>query len=219
MKTLRITPLGWCWMACLLLATLLPMMANSGFDYTELAPTHPGMDILGIVLGLLVAAISIFVGWRQSSGPAFGRMVLLIIFFGGLAFFSVDALSQRITQAMAMQADFPPDKTQTQAGHLAIDRAYQTHAHGRHGSDGWYIEAAAGTPSLAITKPDYQFMLLHRAPGDKGTNSDEIASADYFCANVTLQKAGAAIRVVHHGGYPLPAGTVVICPGKIPPVK
>jgi hypothetical protein len=66
--------------------------------------------------------------------------------------------------------------------------------------------------NLSISELDYDYMRGHRAPWDKGTNPDEISSRGYFCAKVTLQRSGNAVRVLHAGNGVLPAGTVRECP-------
>jgi hypothetical protein len=66
--------------------------------------------------------------------------------------------------------------------------------------------------NLEITRADYEFMLANRRPGDKGKNPDEISSKGYFCARVTLEQAGDALRVLHAGNRTLPQGTVMVCP-------
>lgn len=55
-------------------------------------------------------------------------------------------------------------------------------------------------------------MLAHRSPEDHGRNPDEISSHGFFCARVTLQQSGDALRVLNAGSQKLPAGTVVVCP-------
>lgn len=104
--------------------------------------------------------------------------------------------------------DFPPDKTQSSRELLSISRAYQTHGKGRS----WNIQTTPIWSNLDITQDDYKFMLAHRRPGDGGRDADEISSEGYFCARVTIQVSGDAIRVMNAGTHKLPKGTVVICP-------
>jgi hypothetical protein len=104
--------------------------------------------------------------------------------------------------------DFPPEHTRSFPALLKISRAYQTHGKGRS----WNIQTTPIWTNLDITETDYDFIASHRRPGDAGRDPDEISSRGYFCAKVTLQRAGEAMRIMHAGTRKLPTGTVVVCP-------
>jgi hypothetical protein len=57
-------------------------------------------------------------------------------------------------------------------------------------------------------------MRTHRRAGDNKGDPDKISSNGYFCAHVTIQQSGNALRVLHAGSHNLPKGSVVICPSK-----
>jgi hypothetical protein len=127
-----------------------------------------------------------------------------------LGFISVFLISSRAANIVEGWLDFPPSKTRSYPALLLISRAYQTHGKGRS----WNIQTTPIWSNLDITEYDYQFMLKHRRPGDDGRNPDEISSKSFFCAQVTIQQSGNALRVMHAGNEKLPQGTVIVCPSN-----
>jgi hypothetical protein len=126
-----------------------------------------------------------------------------------LGFLSFSMTFLTAAEILEGRIDFPPSNTRTYENELLlISRAYATHGKGRS----WNIQTMPIWSNINITESDYNFMRAHRAPYDHGTNPDEITSNGYFCAKVTIQKAGEAIRVMHAGRWKLPAGTVIRCP-------
>ena len=91
---------------------------------------------------------------------------------------------------------------------LLISRAYRTEGKGQS----WSIQTMPIWSNLNITQVDYDCMLHHRRPEDIGHNTNEISSRGYFCAHVTMQQSGSALRVLNAGSRKLPSGTIVICP-------
>ncbi|MFC6645725.1 hypothetical protein ACFQBQ_09065 [Granulicella cerasi] len=106
--------------------------------------------------------------------------------------------------------DFPRSQTHTGPGSFPISRAYATH--GKNAS--FNIQTMYLWSDMKITESDYTFMQAHRRADDPGKNPDEIFSQGYFCARVTVEVAGQAVRILHAGETTLPRGTVILCPQK-----
>ncbi len=124
-----------------------------------------------------------------------------------LGFLSVFLLSSRVAELVENYIDFPAGSTETYPSFLLINRAYRTQGKGQS----WNIQTTPISSNLDITESDYTFMLHHRRPGDDGHNPNEISSKSYFCAKVTMQQSGSALRVLNAGSRKLPGGTVVVC--------
>jgi len=194
------------------LGLLAAYAALAWFDTTtELTPGHEGalnscFFIAGLA-GLAWGALSI----RESKGLATWRRVPIVCCLTLVACISISCLSSRSADLVNGYIDFPKAQTRTFAKLLVIWRAYQTH--GKSGS--WNIQTTPIWSDLDVTQADYDFMLLHRSPMDRGRSPDEIASHGFFCARVTVQQAGNAMRILHAGNEKLPAGTVVVCPSDM----
>lgn len=177
---------------------------------TELRPSHDNVLQICFVIGGLAGLISGVMAVIKSEGLAGWRrfgLTFAVAIVGFTAFF---LLSSRASDIVEGLTDFPPGRTRTYPTLLLISRAYQTHGKGRS----WNIQTTPLWSDLEITENDYNFMLAHRQPGDKSQNADEISSRGYFCAQVTVQQSGDAIRIMHAGSRKLPKGTVIVCPGQ-----
>lgn len=175
---------------------------------TELTPDHDNIlracfaiaGLSGLVSGVLCVLKSKgLAGWRRAG------LALSLGFLGFLAVFLVSSRTANIVEGLV---DFPPSETRTHQTLLLISRAYQTHGKGRS----WNIQTTPIWSNLDITEDDYEFMLAHRRVGDNARDPDEIVSKGYFCAYVTVQESGKALRVLHAGSHKLPKGSVFICP-------
>jgi hypothetical protein len=195
------------------LALLLVSVALDYFDTsTELTPSHVGVlnscfliaGLAGLTLGgLAIRASRGLAGWRRV--PIVGS--LIVEWF--LAVFMVSSVSADLIEA---HTDFPPGQTVTRAAQLFIWRAYRTH--GKNQS--WDIQTTPLWSNLEVAQSDFEFMLAHRSPEDHGRNPDEISSHGFFCARVTLQQSGNALRILNAGRHKLPPGTVTVCPATDP---
>lgn len=198
----------WKWLGGPLVLTGL-YMALGWFDTSsELTPNHDDVLNLCFVLGGLG---SLALGYVAISSRQQMKLVPRIYFalcMALLGFLSVFLLSSRIADLALKEHDFPKKSTSSFTGDLLIRRAYTTH--GRFQS--WNIQTMPLWSDLSITEGDYRFMLEHRRPGESTTNQAEISSEGYFCAHVAMQQSGQALRVLHAGSSPLPAGSVVLCP-------
>ena len=190
---------------------LLLYVVLGWFDNTtELVPAHQDVEtatfcIAGMA-GIVFAGAAIYLSktwafWRRI-GFAFAFLLL-----GTLLGFMAGYRTANIVEGLI---DFPPAKTRSYTALLLISRAYQTHGKG----ESWNIQTTPIWSNLDITKDDYNFMLAHRRPGDQSQNPDEISSKGYFCAQVTVEQSGNALRVMNAGSHKLPKGTVIECPAR-----
>lgn len=199
---------GWTWFIGLYVLFACSWLLSWFDNSTELTPDHGDVLSMCFALGALAALISAGVGLAHSEQVKFGARIGLVFAFVLMGGLSVTLLMSTISNIVVGMIDFPPGKTWTYRDKLPISRAYQTHGKGRS----WNIQTMPIWSNLDITQDDYKFMLAHRRPGDPGQDPDEISSNGYFCAQVTVQQAGDAYRVMHAGAYKLPKGTVIICP-------
>lgn len=193
---------------------LLPLSFAVGwFDTaTELLPAHDSVDqfcmVFAIACGVLAGAAAIYLTrslkWVQRI-----MLPLVILFEAVIGTFLV---TSHITNIVEGYLDFPAGSTHTRQALFFINRAYQTHGKGAS----QYIQTTPIWSNLEITKEDFAFMQSHRRPGDDGHNPDEISSRGYFCARVTIQESGHALRILHAGSQKLPSGTVLVCPALVP---
>lgn len=177
---------------------------------TEITPNHDtalnACFALGGVGALLSVGVAVF-GRQQMN---VWQRVLLAFALAILGFLSVFLLSSKVTELVEKYVDFPTGSTRTYPALLLINRAYRTQGKG----ESWNIQTTPIWSNLDITESDYSFMLSHRRPGDNGQNPNEISSKSYFCAKVTMQQSGSALRVLNSGSRKLPRGTVVVCPAR-----
>lgn len=176
-------------------------------DATQLTPRDDGLLVPGLVATVVIAALSLAIFWSQSRGPLYMRLIVTLILAPLTSLLGVFLLSGNVAALVQQRRDFPAAQTRTFDGLLLIQRAYRTDGKGRS----WNIQTTPFWSNLDISEHDYAFMLAHRAPTDAGRNTREISSKGYFCARVTLQQAGQALRVLHAGNRKLPEGTVGIC--------
>lgn len=199
---------GWGWLIGLFAFFVAYVLLGFFDQSTEITPSHDGvLNACFIVAGLggLVAAGLVLRFWRGL--PWWKRVyVAALLAFGG--FLLTFLMSSRVTTLVDNVIDFPAGRTQTKRGLLVIWRAYRTHGKGQS----WNIQTTPIWSNLDITRADYEFMLAHQPPDGIARDGDEIHSHGYFCADVSVQIAGPAIRVMHAGSQKLPQGTVIVCP-------
>ena len=207
-KAKNTLPLGWfVGVAILLFLAFLSLLFN---NTTELTPSHDRALNACLAVAALSGLVCVGLCIRDSKEMTAPRRVLLAPLVRIFVFITVFVTSSAAAQMVEGFIDFPPGRTITYKNALLpISRAYHVHVKGQT----WHIQTP--TPiwgDFTITRDDYQFMLAHRRPGDTGHDPDEIASQGYFCARVTVERAGNAVRVMHAGMRTLPLGTVVVCP-------
>jgi len=205
----RIGRLGVWWLiGC---GVLLPLCFVLGWfdDATELTPDHSDIIGWGFALGGLAAIISRAVLWRATASWPTKNRVGFTLAGSFLTFLGMSMTLLPAGEIVEGWIDFPPSKTVTYQNVLVkISRAYQTHGKGRS----WNVQTSPIWSNIDVTEADYDFMLDHRSADDRATDPDEVTSRGYFCALVTMQKAGDALRIMHAGRGKLPRGSILICP-------
>lgn len=206
-SNVKLTRLGWWWLGTLFGTAALGWILG-WFDHaTELTPDHSTPLNVGLAAACILALASAALIFSQSEGRITGRLVMSLIVAPIFSILGVVLTVDEVSTLVENYNDFPPAKTRTFEGLLVISRAYQTHGKGRS----WNIQTTPNWSNLDITEADYEYMLSHRRPGDKGTDPDEISSEGYFCAKVIFQRSGEALRILNAGTYKLPVGTVRTC--------
>jgi len=177
-------------------------------DTTELWPRHTtSIAACFLLAGFVALAVATTAVLRSSKLTAWQRIrITLVVTL--LSFIGVTLFSLRMADIIHGWIDFPAQKTQTFQSLLQISRADGTP--GTNSSD--HIQTTPIWSHMKITHDDYVFMQTNRWPGDAAKDPYEISSKGYFCAKVTMQRSGDALRVLHAGGRTLPSGTVIICP-------
>ncbi len=197
----------WVWLAGPLSFAAMYVLLGWFDTSTEITPRHDTVlktcFALGCLSGLLLAGVAVLGRQEMKAWQRFQLAFALAL----LWFLSVFLLSNRVAGLVENYIDFPASSTITYRTLLRIDRAYRTHGKGHSG----HIQTMPIWSDLEITDTDYTFMLQRRRPGDNGHNPDEISSRGYFCAQVSVQQSGSALRVLRAGSRKLPQGTVVFC--------
>ena len=204
------TPGGRVWLLMLAFLGVLALYVVLGlFDrFTILIPDRGQVEEACFIIAGLGGLLSAGLAFRLTAKVGALRRscaVVLLAFLGSLTTF---LLSSRVANVSEGIVEFPAATTKTQTALIRISRAYQTHGKGASSN----IQTTPIWSNLEIASTDFAFMREHRRPGDAGLNPDEISSRGYFCARLTVQINGHAIRVMHAGSQALPEGTVVVCP-------
>ncbi len=201
---------GWGWLAGPLALLALYIILGWFDTSTEITPSHDITLDLSFALGGLGALLLMYIAIFGHQSMKIWQRIYLAIALAILGFLSVFLLSSRTAELFESYIDFPPSSTRTYSAFLLISRAYRTQGKGQS----WNIQTMPIWSDLDITASDYEFMMHHRRPGDIGHDANEISSGGYFCAQVTMQQSGSALRVLKAGSRSLPTGTVVICPAN-----
>ncbi len=174
----------------------------------ELTPKHASVLQDCLCYGLLGALGCAALIWWQTSGDGVFRIVLMVLAVV-LGFASAFQVSIAVTNVAQMRADFPADKTQTYRAQWPITAAYRFHS--RKEGTTYSIDTTTLVTSMNVHRQDFDFMSGNSAPEDIGMKGDQVLSHGRFCANVVLQRAGDAIRLMVGPGRPLPSGSIGLC--------
>lgn len=190
--------------------SLIPLsMALGWFDTTtELIPAHEQADLACFVIAVLGGLFACGMGIYLTRKLAVSQRIVLPLVIMLEAAIGIFMVSHHTASIVEGWMDFPAGKTHTREVLFPIARAYQTHGKGASQD----IQTMPIWSDLEITREDFAFMQNHRRPGDDGRNPDEISSQGYFCAKVTIEQSGNALRILHAGSQKLPEGTVILCP-------
>jgi hypothetical protein len=174
---------------------------------TQIAPAQDGIQNACTLAAGAVALLSAIIGFRQLPDRTTGKRVMWAAVVAMVGFGSSALLFGEIASFVEDWMDFPPGTTRTAEATMPIIYAY--HHHSRHANI-WNIEV--GDALFGIAPGDANFMLNHRLPGDTSGTLGQIWSGGYFCARLTIQRAGNAERVLQTGSNGLSPGSVVLCP-------
>jgi len=195
-------------------APLLPGMILGWLDNaTQLLPDTSNLIFYSLILAGacgVVAAIIAFVFSRGMTVITRIRWIFPLLLIGSAGSFLFIMHASSIVTGWI---NFPRSKTHSQIVLMQISRAYQTHGKGA----GAHIQTQPFWTDLNIEKSDYEFMQNHRIPEDTKRDPDEIKSKGYFCARLTIEVAGQAVRIMHAGNSNLPADSILICPYRSEP--
>ena len=202
--------LGWLFVILILLF-LVSMVLGWLDNTTQLIPDTGNLILASFWIagigGLISCGLAFYLSRKMSLWMRV-RSIIPALLIGAASAFLISGHAAAIISGWI---SFPPSKTKTYSTLMLISRAYQTHGKG----GGAHIQTMPIWTDLNITLIDYRFMQEHRRPGDVGRDPDEIPSAGYFCALVTIQQAGDAIRIIHAGNGNLSEGSVRVCPLRI----
>lgn len=171
-------------------------LTDSGKQLTPVHRIHGDLSIV-IALGLGALCFSVMIGvkprtWKTIRRGAGGSLLT--------AFVAIPVIMialERVYESI----DFWNMPVVESDRYLSIDSASIHHLRG--GGIGYRVRLARYPVSLQIDRADYR-----SAFGDVG----QVRPVGY-CVHVIVQTAGKASRVLVKGGFGLPAGSLVHCPG------
>jgi hypothetical protein len=186
---------------------------------TQLTPDNSDVIGFGFALAGAMATLgALILGAATASWPLKNR-IGFVVACSFLTFLASIVAFMPASDIIAGRMLFPATSAKTFDALLPIGRAYRTYA--RVGGYSWTIQPTPLWSNIDITQADWNYMLARRQPWDVGTNPDNISSRGYFCAKVTMQKSGDALRVLYVGNYnplnwsyKLPNGAIMVCPNK-----
>ncbi len=164
--------------------------------FVELTPHHPETLWIGMACAIALSALAIVISLWQSQRSPTGRIADAVVAaaLGGFAGFLLGHITaERITMAM----DFPAGHITRAPAALVIDAIYTKGA--QH-----HIDTRGVT--LDISPADFAFIQAHRRPDNQNVG-DRIISDGWFCADVALETAGKAVRVLRR----LPGDSIGLC--------
>lgn len=205
----KLTKFAWIWFGVLALAMICVWPLGRFDTATELTPDHSDVLTYCFLLAGLVALISMAVCLFQSTGALPSRILLSLLGFGLLGGLATVLLLGTVANIVENRRDFPPERTRTFGALLPIQRAYRMDS--RRTGSSWIIQPVPIWSNIDIAHEDYTFMLAHSGTANARKEPADVPSRSYFCAEVNMQQAGEALRVLHAGKQALPAGSVGIC--------
>jgi hypothetical protein len=194
--------------------SLIPLSVVLGwFDTTTyLIPAHDKVDEACLAIAALCGLVACGTGIYLTRKLTIIQRIILPLVFMLEAAIGIFLVADHTASIVEGRLDFPAGKTHTLQTLLLISRAYQTHGK----SSSQYIQTMPIWSNLEVSHEDFLFMQNNRRADDHGDNPDEISSRGYFCAKVTIEESGNALRILHAGSQKLPEGTVILCPIQAP---
>ncbi|MDE2171900.1 MAG: hypothetical protein KGJ57_21130, partial [Sphingomonadales bacterium] len=189
------------WLIFLVVLAVSSFVLDRFDTFTVITPDNSGS--LNICFGIagLAGFANAILGWRMAAkgqlrgGRSFFNQLMAGFGFLILGFLPVLFAVVPVVNIIQAKIEFPAAATKTFRGKLLISRAYEMHGKGRS----WHIQTQPIWTDIEITQEDFGFLQSHRRPDDLYGKPDEIRSDGYFCANVMLQSAGDALRVMNAG--------------------
>jgi hypothetical protein len=203
---------GNVWLGGLFGLGLLAFLLDWFDSTTELAPAHDGIATVSLVVAALSCLASAVIGFRVRRTRSVVGRLFRAAWYALLGFLAAYFALIGTATIVVGWGDFPAGGTRSSQRLIAIARAY--HYTGSKGRQSWKVDTRSFDATFNITRDDYGFMLAHRLPDDDASEPDAIASNGFFCARVTVEQAGDALRVMHAGSYKLPQGTIILCPAR-----
>lgn len=204
----KMTKFAWVWLGVSAVAMISVWPLDRFDTATELTPDHSDTLEYCFWAAGLVAISSMAVGFFHSKGSLASRIWLSLACFGLLGGLASVLLLSTVARIIENRQDFPPETTRTFAAMLPIERAYRMDS--RTGSS-WIIQPAPIWSNIYIAHSDYTFMLARSGTPSARKEPSNVPSRSYFCAKVTMQQSGEALRVLDAGAQALPSGSVGIC--------
>jgi len=203
---------GWFWMVGMALTAVTAMVLSRFNTATTLVPLRSDAIGMAIIISLLIAALSIFVGLHETRGSLLDKIWGGVIGFGLSGFFAPFLLLGQLADLYYARIDFPPDKVRTFNALLPIGRTW--HSKPRRSPESFIIQPSPLWSNIDIAREDWNFMLAELKL-DNGPKRDDIPSNGHFCARVLMQQAGSALRVLNAGSNALPKGSIIVCPPEV----
>jgi hypothetical protein len=195
---------------------LIAMFIVAGFmslfeKTTLIAPSQDGINNVSMYTAIAVALASAIAAFLQLPGRRIAKRIMAAAAFALLGFGGSAFLLMEVADYIQDWIYFPAGKTRTVQEAIPIWYAY--HHTSRYGSY-WTIDLPDAL--IDIAPSDAEFLLKHRLSGDTSGSLGQIWSGNYFCANVKVETAGDAKRIMRMNSG-LPPGSVSICPNaKLP---
>lgn len=199
------------------LALLIALGALAALLYwfhgtTELAPAHDDVALACTIVAAALSLACLVIGFRRHPHRGVVGRLFRSAGYGLFGYLVVIFAATQCATIVEGWIDFPANGTRSSQRLIAIADA--SHSVGSKASQTWRITTLPYDAQLDITREDYGFMLAHRLPDDDASEPDRIASNGHFCARVTIEQAGEALRIMHAGSGTLPEGSVILCPDK-----
>ncbi len=198
---------GWIGMLCVL--GLASFIAPLSLKDTELLPQHDTGLWMPLAAGAVIGLASLFVLWPQTRGSAIYRGAIAGL-FSCWAMICMAKLGTAMIDGYDLSHDFPAGQVQTYGFDWPIDRAYaRNESSGRGSVTRYYVHLTpAWDKDWHISRRDFVDLQAQA-----GTKADQVDSHGKFCAHVTLQKAGNAVRIVGVTNVRgLPGNSIGLCP-------
>ncbi|MEO1967683.1 MAG: hypothetical protein ABGW87_03080 [Sphingomonadaceae bacterium] len=183
---------------------------------TQLTPDDADVISFGFELAGVIAILGAFILWKATVSWPLKNRIGFVVALSFITFLASILAFMPAAGIVEGWMNFPAASTKTFEAFLPIGRAYRSHS---RSGDSWTIQPTPLWTNIDVTQADWDFMLTRRRPWDDGTDPDNISSNGYFCAKVTMQKSGDALRIIYSGHYNplnwtyrLPTGAIVVCP-------